>query len=107
MSTTRDEEIFEKNRIAGEKWLQRFGKRASKIAVETLDGAEVKDTLTVPVFTLGVGFAHVELRTLLLDNNWRNGVFPSKRNQAKILNDTFMTYPIYEFLQKATDSSVA
>ncbi|RPF81919.1 MAG: hypothetical protein CBC65_001615 [Rhodothermaceae bacterium TMED105] len=107
MSTARDTEIFEKNRIAGEKWLARFGSRASKITGDVLDGVEVKDPLTVPVFVTQVGLVHVELRTLLLDKNWRNGVYASKRNQAKVLDDTFMVYPIYEFLQKANDSSVA
>ena len=106
-STVRDIEIFEKNKIAGEKWLVRFGSRASKITAEVLDGVEVKDPLTVPVFVTDLGFIHIELRTLLLDEKWRNGVYPSKRNQAKILDDTFMAYPIYEFLQKANDSSVA
>ena len=107
MSTDRDSEIFEKNTIFGERWVNRFGSRVTKIVGEVLDGTDVKDPLTVPVFVVNVGFVFVELRILLLDNDWRNGVSASRRNQAKVLNDMFMAYPIYEFIQKLQDSSAA
>lgn len=107
MKQTHAKELFEKNTAFGEKWVNRFGLRARKIAAEVLDGVEVKDPLTVPVFVTNVGFVRLELRTLLLDKNWRNGVYASNHNQAKILDDTFMAYPIYELLQTVVDSSAA
>ena len=100
MGDNTDIDFAARNTAAGNKWIARFRDRAEKIVKSVLRGEQPTDQLTVPVYSPPVGVVHVRLVHLLCDPDWRNGMHPNKRAQVKILDETFMSAAIYEFLQK-------
>lgn len=102
----RNSALERRNMELGEYWVCRYGERALSVVTQVVLCETIKDPLTVPIFTIGKGISMMPLGEVLMDKEWRSKVHKGAKGQARIFDGSFMSWPIYSFLETAAASAM-